>query len=203
MTQEDLFSFYHRWRAGDLTDANMAWRFFLYAYQCERPKTIYPSLDPSLLDHFQFKKVKGKALYCLRQWLQGSWPLVLVDRILTPYEVLAYQARGERPVTMLIDNLLSPVLHRRNALDFFCHDLEHGYMFFSNQELYEMQKKFFSRILESLKTDLWNDCLSDKSKRSDFYYLISDMNTHEAHYKAFLGHLIPKNDFAKFEKLFL
>jgi hypothetical protein len=202
MGQEEFYSALTLWKNGQIADAEMALIFFLYAYKIEHPKTNYKSHEPEILSKFQFKKIKEKALISLKEWLHGHWRLKLVDRILSPYEVLAYQAEGIRPVTMLVDEMERPVLHRKNALDFFCHDLEHGYMFFHDSELSEMQKVFFDRVKETLDSGLWDKYLEDKEKRKNFYYLISDMNTHKEHYKAYLNSFIPKDDLSKFDLLF-
>ncbi len=202
MGQEEFYSKLALWKKGQIADAQMALIFFLYAYKVEHPKTIYKSQGHEILKQFQFKKIKEKAICSLKEWLAGNWRLKLVDKILSPYEVLAYQAEGIRPVTMLVQELDLPVLHRKNSLDFFCHDLEHGYMYFFDQALYEMQQDFFDRVKETLDSGLWDRYLEDKEKRKNFYYLISDMNTHKEHYKAYLNSFIPKEDLSKFDILF-
>lgn len=155
------------------------------------------------LTKFQFKKVKGKALIALNKWVRGEWEFVALDYIPTPYEVLEYQARGIRPVTLFVQEKFEAILNREDCLEFFLHDLEHGHMFFFDNNLKEMQIRFFKNVLDTLGSGLWREYLKDENFKKNFYYLISDMNTHEEHYKQFLKATLPTpEDFSKFEIIF-
>lgn len=192
-----LNEFVTEWKNGQINDAQMAIAFFVYKFSFEYNN---PKLDIFLeshspleaLNNFQFKKVKGKVLECLKNWLGGYWKLKLVTKILTPLEVLEFQAKGIRPVSMLLDTD-KPILHRKNPLDFFIHDLEHGYMFFHDQKLYTQQTQFFRNVLSSLETPIWDQLLEDQYFREKFNYLVSDMNSHIDHYRAYLNSIIPRD----------
>jgi len=198
---------YRSWKAGDISDSQMAMVYFIHRFAIDNEdkklkKLIRDIPYEQILEKYQFKKIKGKAITCLQKWISGEWNLTLSERIFTPYEVLNFQARGIRPVTMRFNDTTSPVMHRKNSLDFFVHDLEHGYMFFHDEYLKQMQKTFFHRIESSLETDLWKNRLQDKEFREKFYYMISDMNSHREHYKAYLRSILPVGVFSQYEFLF-
>lgn len=200
-------SAYRAWKNKELSDAQMALTYFVNRFAIDNDdrrlqKLINETSYEQILTNYQFKKVKGKAIVCLKKWVSGEWRLTLSEKIFTPYEVLAYQAKGIRPVTMKFHDTSLPIMHRRNSLDFFIHDLEHGYMFFNDKELMKMQRNFFRRIESSLATGIWQEKLKDKLFKEKFYYMISDMNSHQEHYKAYLRAMLPHNEFEKFEFLF-
>lgn len=182
--------------------------FFLHFHQKKYPNRILgqrlesKDYGPEILDQMVFKKVKARALIALRHLVQETWPFIVADKILSPYEILRWQSEGIRPVSMIRQNELAPILNREDCLEFFLHDLEHGYMFFFDEERKLSQIQFFQRILSSLETELWTSYLDDKDFQKKFFYLISDMNTHKEHYRQFLKSLVPPGDFYRFEGLF-
>lgn len=198
---------YKLWKVGKVTDSQMALVFFIHRFaidfEDQRLLELIKNEESSkILANYQFKKIKGKALTCLKKWVAGEWNLILSEKIFTPYEILAYQAKGIRPVTMMFKEFESPVLHRKNSLDFLVHDLEHGFMFFNDLNLKNMQQSFFVKIQNSLTTDLWTEKLKDKAFKEKFFYMISDMNSHQEHYKAYLKSIILRDEYSKFEFLF-
>jgi len=203
-----LQSYFDKWQLKEITDGEMALAFFLIAHN-----EIYPQkrltalieknqLSASLLKTLQFKKIKNKALTCLSKWLSGEWACLLTEKILSPESILHFQAKGLRPVTMKLKNREKSILHRENALDFFCHDLEHGYMFFHNPEWTKMQLEFFQKMEKSLKAGEWDELLLDEEFKKKFHYAISDMNTHQAHYQAYLMAMIPPDQTLKYQNFF-
>lgn len=198
---------YVTWKKGEISDSHMAMVYFINRFAIDHndlklSKLIEHTPYEDILERYQFKKIKGKAVMCLKKWVAGEWNLMLSEKIFTPFEVLSFQAQGIRPVTMKYIDSSAPVLHRKNSFDFFVHDLEHGYMFFNDNELMNMQKSFFNKIEKSLSTDLWTAQLQDKNFREKFYYMISDMNSHLEHYKAYLFSMVPKEERDKYEFLF-
>lgn len=183
------------WKNAQLDDSNMAVIYFTHRFaldfkNAKLSKALLGDSPRLILEKFQFKKIKGKAIECLKRWHDGEWNLVLSEKIFTPFEVLDYQVQGIRPVTMKMNRFEDPILHRKSSLDFFVHDLEHGYMFFHDENLKNMQIRFFKDIKESLDRGEWNERLKDADFREKFHYLISDMNTHEEHYRAYLQAII-------------
>lgn len=199
---------YTAYRQALLTEAEIALWYFLLSHCVKYPQKnlerILLSDDvpiEQLLKTIQFKRVKLKAKICLEKWLFGEWAMQLIDWVPTPLEVLTFQARGVRPVTMLID-IQGSVLHKEDAFEFFIHDLEHGYMFFSNVELYHRQRKFFSTLLSAYSEPRIQKFLSHKQLATKFHYLMSDMNTHTEHYRGYLNALIPIDDEEIYRDLF-
>jgi len=198
--RKSLETDYGFWRSGELSDAIMATRFFIYYHLNKYPnKKIQSAFDSGLaedviLSSYVFKKVRPKVISALLNWLNRRWEVKLFDRILSPYEVLDLQASGIRPVTMKLQDTLSPILHKDDCLEFLVHDLEHAYMFFHNDELKFMQIDFFNNIKKSLEMKFWDKYLDRPEFRERFYYLISDMNTHREHYKAYLLSMLDPSD---------
>ena len=203
-----IHKLYQAWIDNQASDVECALHFFLHYYLKKYPNKKLQNeyagedFDHTILSRYQYKKVKGKAIEALQAWCAGEWQFSLVNEILSPRDVLDYQARGIRPVTIVIQDHLQPVLNREDCFEFFVHDLEHGFMFFSNPQHHEMQLRFFKKVLRSLSTPLWEDYLTDHEFNAKFEYLISDMNTHIEHYRQYLKSMVPPNDFHQFEFLF-
>ncbi|NCN95685.1 MAG: hypothetical protein GW917_03090 [Bdellovibrionales bacterium] len=204
----DINEIYMKWKNEELEDEVYALSFFLYFHCKKYPNTkLQKILDQRVpciddLTNFRFKKVKEKALLALTKWVSGEWKFQILDYIPTPYEVLEYQAQGVRPVTIKIQNEFKQILNREDCLEFFLHDLEHGHMFFFDDELKKMQIDFFANVHKSCQSSIWDDYLKDEEFKEKFYYLISDMNTHREHYRQFLGAMLPHQDVEKFSFLF-
>lgn len=197
-----------KWENKLITDQEMALSFFVYFHQMKYPnKKLNSFLEkgiPSfeILDQFNFKKVKSKAIVSLKKWLHNEWNFILLNYIPTPYQVLEFQSKGIRPVTIKIQKTLKPILNRQDCLEFFLHDLEHGHMFFFDESLKNMQINFFKKINESRQTDFWNKYLCNDEFKEKFNYLISDMNTHKEHYRQFLSAIVPVEEKTNFDFLF-
>lgn len=203
-----LESSYLDWKSGKLSQSEMALYFFILSHAIKYPNIklnefIFSNIiDQKILSQIVFKKVKGKALEALKKWISGDWNFYLTDKILSPFEVLSLQAQGIRPVTIKLQDQARMILHKQDALEFFLHDLEHGYMFFHDQELKSMQVSFFQNMLASLNQHVWDRYLEDDLFREKFYYVISDMNTHQEHYRHYLKSLVSQNDSTLVDQLF-
>lgn len=199
---------YQAWKSGEIDDAELAVTFFVCTHLKKYPsKNLQKFLASGkscleALYQFRFKKIKEKAIFSLKMWAEKKWSFKLVDKVLTPYEVLSLQAKGIRPVSLIPQEIFTEIIHKEDCLEFFVHDLEHGFMFFHNDELMQMQLGFFQNVHESLASDIWSDIIKDKQKKERFFYLISDMNTHLEHYKAYLHAMIPLESQEKFGFLF-
>jgi len=205
----------HRWRAGDFSDAAYAglyflhWQLELHGGRCAARKsknapkptplrwlaqwTAAPGAEigPSLLEWlggYQFLGVSANVTAALCAWLRNEWPLRLYTRIPAPLEVLALQARGLRPVTVLADfpRLLRPVLSKTNGYTFMAHDLEHAWKFHHDPDLHRQQRALFSALHSAIARGLFASCLDDARFAEKFDYLISDMNSHPAHSRQYL-----------------
>lgn len=213
---EVLANFYEQWKSGAIGDAHMAQVFFLWGQghkglgrkSTARVSKALVTGCESLLEVIkttQFKGVKQKALEALINWQEKAWGCLLFDRMLTPLEVLALQAQGLRPVSMLIRPLLEhpqaplqKVLHRQDCFDFLIHDLEHAYMFFHDQQKKQDQIFFFQQMqkeIQSGEDHCWNQAIKDQHMKERFDYAISDMNTHLAHYYHYLKALVQERNY--------
>tara|TARA_R110002049_G_scaffold63125_2_gene168121 strand:- start:842 stop:1462 length:621 start_codon:yes stop_codon:yes gene_type:complete len=201
-------SVYENWKNKVIGDAEMAVYFFLYYHQQKYPNIkLQRALESdesyaAILNRFVFKKVKFKAVEALKRWSSGEWKFKLVDSILLPKDVLYYQSLGIRPVTIKVQDSLEPILHKADCLEFFIHDLEHGYMFFHDEKLRQMQLKFFKEIHSRLDLEVWTKYNQSERFQYRFNYLISDMNTHLEHYKSYLYAMIEPSDRIYFEDIF-
>ena len=203
------------WRSAEIGDAAYASLYFLYSQilhhdkrfasrkfkQDPRPEASRwleelermsgADLRLRLLYYFErygFLGVIPNVTAALCAWLNEQWPLRLCEHIPTPDEVLHMQVRAMRPVTVLAEGprLFQPVLNKPNAHAFMVHDLEHAYKFFSDPDIHEGQKRFFSQALSSIESGIFDDYRKDSAFAGKFDYLISDMNTHEMHSRQFL-----------------
>ena len=131
-----MYSFFNRWQHKKISDRQCALYFFLHDYLRKYPnkrlhaRYIAGDLQAEVLYQFNFKKVKGKAIEALYQYLKGLWPCLLFTDSLSPYEVLRIQAEGIRPLSLIRQASFSPIEHKIDGFEFFVHDLEHAYMFF-------------------------------------------------------------------------
>ena len=159
-----------------------------------------------ILEQFPFKKIRQKAITSLKMWGLGHWPIRLVTRPLSALEILQDQAQGRRAVSVVIQDIPTPIFHRADAFDFFVHDLEHAFLFFADSTSYQRQTLFFKQLLRScqptLEDSMWSPYLEDLEFKTKFEYLMSDMNTHIEHYRAYLKAILPHNHFDQFCFLF-
>ena len=144
------------------------------------------ALDQRLIDwvcKYQFVGIRPNVNAALQAWLEGQWPLHLVEYIPRPSEVLAMQSQGQRPVTVIsaFPRLRQPVLSKPHAFAFMLHDLEHAWKFFNDVGLSEMQQRFFQAIGNCVEAGHFAQHTEDAVFSDKFEYLISDMNTHPEH----------------------
>ena len=152
------------WRQAQCSDAEYALFFFIYMHLKRHPhKRLQNAFDTQfnhlpftsdILDRFQFKKVRQKAISTLKMWTQNQWPIRLVTRPLDALEILQDQAQGVRAVSLILQEQPTPIFHRVDAFDFFIHDLEHGFLFFSNPELHVTQVRFFEKLHQTCQPNL-------------------------------------------------
>ncbi|MGI9211596.1 MAG: hypothetical protein ACR2HF_03920, partial [Methylococcaceae bacterium] len=135
------------------------------------------------LETFQYKGIIPGVPKALAEWLRGRWPLTLLERVPGSREVLDFQVRGTRPVTLMAayPRMLEPVLGKANGLDFMVHDLEHACKFFADAELNRLQRQFFRWLWKAETEGVLNPWPDDAVYAQRLDYLISDMNTHPVH----------------------
>lgn len=199
-----------QWREGRHSDAEYAARCFLgwtiglhKGRAAARKKKTDPRPDPlhwqsqlqqlsgadaaalinDILSRHNFYGIIPNATIALARWVTGEWPLTLCPNIPAPKAVLRMQVAGTRPISVIADPVQAqgPIMHKRNALHFLVHDLEHGYKFFNDHEQHLAQRAFFAAIASLLESGQLKRQLAETVFAERFDYLISDMNTHPAH----------------------
>jgi hypothetical protein len=140
------------------------------------------------LERYQFRGVIDNVPMALTQWLRGAWPLILREDIPSPRDILRWQARGRRAVTVISDlpRLHAPVLNKANAFAFFLHDLEHAYKFFHLPALHAGQRVFFAMLEDAFDHGVFTPYFGDAEFTIKFHYLMGDMNTHPEHSRQYL-----------------
>lgn len=137
--------------------------------------------------NFDFKKMPASITRSLLAWSEGTARLILKDSPVTPMEMLAVQARGERIVTLDLRAALEGELvdGRRDAFEFLLHDLVHADLFFSDG--HGDQVRFFRGMEPVLHEDYFVQALQQNPEfKKDIDYLISDMNSHSEHMQGLL-----------------
>ncbi len=121
----------------------------------------------------------------LWKWGRGECDLLLWDRVPTPFEMLDYQSKGQRIVTMDLQKAAQGELvdGQRDAFEFLLHDLLHADLFFKDQETHAQQRSFFSQLKEIILREKLLD-VTDELFLRDLAYLMADMNSHRAHLEA-------------------
>jgi len=145
-----------------------------------------------LFEFFSLQSIARDSHLGLTGWLQNRYPLILLNRIPSPHEMLKIQCQGQRYVTLLEGPEWeeTPIGRHRGALEFLLHDLEHAHKFFGNKDCHVGQLRFF-QILDRCYQQGWFDSyIIDKQFRADFHYLISDMNSHPVHLLKFLKAIV-------------
>lgn len=140
------------------------------------------------LKNYQFKKLPDSIARALYYWQQGEYKIIFKDKMISPYEMLQYQARGERVVTLAYQEAEEGLLvdGARDALEFLLHDLVHADLFFETKEKWQEQKSFFQSVLTLVDQGQLIEEQKNPQFQQDFHYLISDMNSHPAHLAAML-----------------
>lgn len=170
----------------------------------DSPIMIPPKLQSSM-DLFEFlnsHRIKALPESCFRSLCymkSGRYPLRLASGVVSPFELLQIQLRGERIVSMDEDFAAWPfrLYSSRDYLGFILHDLIHADHFFYEPQHRDGQLGFYrfvnSFINDStLKQLMSADCLgvgvavsvekiAAQDFRGGFEYIISDMNSHPLH----------------------
>jgi hypothetical protein len=144
------------------------------------------------LDFFvsgQLRGVPAAAANSLNHWHAKRYPLHLMFTIPTPADLLRLQARGERIVTVPLEESDRGqfILNQRDNVGFVLHDLIHAEHFYGSGELFQGQLGFYrllhvrlDEFLASFKSFAGEDA-SWPIFQTEFEYVISDMNSHCVH----------------------
>ncbi len=141
----------------------------------------------SILDLFCHNILSGIPLVVnqtLTAWHDGDLPLILLERIPLPKEVLEQQLKGERSVTMITKekNLGQYVFGERDPLSFLIHDLQHAAKFYFHPKAYSSQVGFYRFIYPFMSDPKLLSLLQEDAQfKNEFEYAISDMNAYCLH----------------------
>lgn len=143
----------------------------------------------------------------LGRWLAQEIQLELKFHVPDPLEVLRAQAQGKRIVSALItkEEILNFEEHGRDFTSFLIHDLVHAHHFFADEPgEFERQVVFSGWMKEIVENGTWDCLLRLKPEmRTQFEYLISDMNTHTWHLIKTLKSLLDQASLPDLELQFL
>ncbi len=131
-------------------------------------------------------KVKPLPESCLRSLFSLSdpnFPLIILEYIPTPRELLDYQLKGMRVVTFNENCEAWPSMNcgGRDFLSFIIHDLIHADHFLKDNKNKNSQLGFYHFV-----QGIWNEpslhkLLLSTEFKTGFEYIISDMNSHPVH----------------------
>lgn len=166
----------------------------------ERIHGIRDWLD--LLRRFQIKGVREDSRQGLLGWLEGRYPLHLSHTAPSPEQMLEFQCRGERVVTLYLEDQ-GPIGRHAGPFEFLLHDLEHAHKFFGDRS-FPGQRRFFILLKDAITAGLFTPLLGNRKFRSELEYLMSDMNSHPLHLlkylKAILLDALPEKRVAELDR---
>ncbi len=173
------------------------------AFTCQNfLELLIPTLPQELqsrksLHHFQrtealvsfvcrksFRSIPASVMRSLWRWQMGTYSLKLLTHVPHPAEVLDLQCQGQRCVSMLVSSqeIRTLVEDGRDVLGFIVHDLIHADHFFQDPNNARAQVQF-SQKLQNLWQQIFLQELiaTDLKFKSEFFYLMSDMNSVPLH----------------------
>jgi len=179
---------------GVLPDKNYNHRLTLSEIFEGSPILIPAKLSSSmnLFDFLNAHRIKALPESCFRSLCYmrtGRYPLRLSSGVVSPFELLQIQLRGERIVSIDEDFSAWPerLYSGRDYLGFVIHDLIHADHFFFEPQHRDGQLGFY-RFVNSFVSDesllrLFSseESLGVSAFREGFEYIISDMNSHPLH----------------------
>ena len=157
--------------------------------------------DISAVDLFRYFNLKGIPLAVNRtmiNWAEGAWNIALLTHIPSPRELLRMQVQNTRCITVTVkhDEIDQLVLSSRDPLSFVLHDLHHADQFFSNDLSLKGQLGFY-KLVDTIydRSELKQTLKSDSQFKSEFDYVVSDMNAYVIHlFKCFKSAFIRSDE---------
>lgn len=143
--------------------------------------------DQNFIDFFCFhswRSIPFSAIRSINEWHNQQYPLMMMETVPSPDEVLTMQAQGSRCVSMLtgLHEICHFVGEGRDVFGFLLHDLIHADHFFRDRENAKAQIEFSKRILAVRNHPAILDMMmKDPVFVGEFHYLMSDMNSVPLH----------------------
>ncbi len=147
-------------------------------------KKLSPTLTiGELYQYYAFKSTPRSVNRSILEWSNNSYPLVLMNRIPTPLEVLDQQRQSKRCVTALLKEaqLSKYILGERDPMSFTMHDLIHADHFFHDNNCYQGQMGFYRALWKASSEKVFDQILENDAFKNEFEYVISDMNAYCVH----------------------
>lgn len=191
------------------------------------PESQYPKILDLIPDSFELTEWEKKKLHHLSvldlytnynlkgipeavnrtmiNWIQGKWSIVLLTHIPSPRELLKLQTKNSRCITLTVnhDDIDRLVLSSRDPLSFVLHDLHHADCFFNQKETQKGQLGFYSLVEKIYDQPLLKNSLKDDRQfKSEFDYVVSDMNAYVIHLFKCFKSAFTRSDEEKSDPLF-
>lgn len=137
----------------------------------------------NFINRSAFLGVPESAIKSLLKWGLKEYPLVLLDFVPTPIQLFKLQSEGQRCVTLLFkeEEVADFIENGRDILGFVLHDLIHADHFYRDPLLAKSQIGFSKFIYKVYSENVFSEFLKDPQFEKDFYYIVSDMNSHPTH----------------------
>lgn len=137
-----------------------------------------------LFAHFNLKGIPLAVNRTILNWANGNWNIELLTHIPSPRELLRMQVKNTRCITLTVnhDEIDQLVLSSRDPLSFVLHDLHHADHFFNQDESLKGQLGFYFLVNQIYdKPQLKKSLKEDSQFKSEFEYVVSDMNAYVIH----------------------
>lgn len=137
-----------------------------------------------LFAHYNLKGIPLAVNRTILNWASGDWKIELLTHIPSPRELLRMQVKNTRCITLTTnhDEIDRLVLSSRDPLSFVLHDLHHADHFFNQDESLKGQLGFYSLVNQIYdQPQLKKSLKEDVQFKSEFEYVVSDMNAYVIH----------------------
>ncbi len=144
-------------------------------------------LGITAIELFLYFNLKGIPLAVNRtmvNWAKGIWKIEVLTHIPSPRELLRMQVKNTRCITLTVkhEEIDQLVLSARDPLSFVLHDLHHADHFFNSEYALKGQLGFYSLVEKVYDQPLLKKSLKEDSQfKSEFDYVVSDMNAYVIH----------------------
>ncbi len=178
-----------------LKEVEIAFEFFWNYYSLRNKKHLfnikqnkisYQKNIFELLENIRFRNVPDSIRITFLNWSKNQWNIKLLDYSPTPYELLIFQSKGIRIVTIDWECALKGefVFGIRDAFEHILHDLEHCYNFYREDYIHSEQTRIFGLLLQTYP-EIQIFLNKNIVFRKKWEYLISDMNSYPEHLRQY------------------
>lgn len=158
-----------------------------------------------LFAHFNLKGIPLAVNRTILKWAEGLWNIEVLAHIPSPRELLRMQVKNTRCITLTINHneIDQLVLSSRDPLSFVLHDLHHADQFFNQDESLKGQLGFYFLVNQIYdRPQLKKSLKEDSQFKSEFEYVVSDMNAYVIHLFKCFKSAFSRTDATSSEPLF-